>query len=146
MSALRDSLAAMREAFIDEARTLGFRLDSDCTALVGDIDIGDQQIEHQIKLDDDFPITMPRVSTTSGEGGLSWHRESDGSLCLWSSDEASDLPWQSARKLIERITEWHKQSAAGWPDDDPDLDLERYWQPALLSELGRIQVVVATPR
>lgn len=135
MSTLRDSLAAMREAFIDEARMLGFRLDSDCAALVGDIDIGDQQIEHQIKLDDDFPITMPRVSTTSGEGGLSWHRESDGSLCLWPSDEASDLPWQSARKLIERVAEWHKQDVAGWPDDDPDLDLERYWQPALLSEL-----------
>ena len=135
MSTLRDSIAARREAFIDEACTHGFRLDSDCATLVGDIDFGDEQVEHQIKFDDDFPISMPRVSTTSGDGGLSWHRNSDGSLCLWAGDEASDLPWQSAWKLIERVAEWHKRDAAGWPDDDPDLDLERYWQPARLSEL-----------
>lgn len=135
MSTLRDSIAARREAFIDEVCALGFRLDSDCATLVGDIDIGHEQVEHQIKLDDDFPISMPRVSTTSGEGGLSWHRNSDGSLCLWSCDEASDLPWQAARKVIERAAEWHERDAAGWRDDDPDLDLERYWPPALLKEL-----------
>lgn len=135
MSALRDSIAALREAFIDEARTHGFRLDSDCATMVGDIDIGDEQVEHQIRLDDSFPISKPRVSTTGGEGGLSWHRESDGSLCLWASDEVSDLPWQSAQAVVARIVEWHERDAAGWSDDDPDLDLERYWPSAQLEEL-----------
>lgn len=135
MSALRDSIAALREAFIDEVCTLGFRLDSDCATLVGDIDVGDAQVEHQIRLDDNFPISKPRVSTTGGEGGLSWHRESNGSLCLWASDEVSDLPWQSAQAVIARIVEWHERDAAGWPDDDPDLDLERYWPSAQLEEL-----------
>lgn len=135
MSALRDSLAARREAFVDEARALGFRLESDCATLVGDIGIGDEQVEHQITLDDRFPISRPRVSTTGGEGGLSWHRESDGALCLWGIDEMSDLPWQSAQAVIARVVEWHELDAAGWPDDGPDLDLERYWQSAGLSEL-----------
>lgn len=127
MSLLRDSVAAMREAFVDDAFSCGFRLYDDCSTLVGDVDVDGISVEHQIHLDADFPITMPRVSTTGGEGGLSWHRNGDGTLCLWSDDEASDLPWRSAEAVIDRIAEWHINDAAGWPDDHPDLDLERYW-------------------
>ena len=30
--------------------------------------------------------------------------------------------------LLEKATEWFAQSAASWPDDEPDLDLERYFE------------------
>ena len=58
---------------------------------------------------------------------MSWHRDADGTLCLWSEDEASDLPWDDAGAVIGRIQEWHANEQAGWPDDPADLDLERYW-------------------
>ena len=127
MSILSDSVAADREAFIDDLCDRGFRLLSDCRTLLGDIDVDGEPVEHQIVVTEDFPITKPEVSTQGGEGGLSWHREPNGRFCLWSDDEAADLPWSSADAVIDRISQWHANDAAGWPDDSPDLDLERYW-------------------
>ena len=128
MSILSDSIATSQEVFIEGLCARGFTLLNDCRTLVGNIDINGHAVEHQIALTDDFPITKPHVSTTGGEGGLSWHRESDGRFCLWSDDEASHLPWADADTVINRISQWHANEAAGWPDDPPDLDLERYWK------------------
>ena len=100
MGHLSDSIAASREAFIEALCAQGFLLLNDCQTLVGDIDIKGQPVEHQITLTDDFPISKPHVSTTGGEGGLSWHRESDGRFCLWSDEEASHLPWSDANAVI----------------------------------------------
>ena len=127
MSALSDSIAAAQEAFIEDLCARGFTLLDDCCTIVGDIDIDGRPVEHCIELCDDFPIGMPRVSTPGGEGGMSWHRDADGAFCLWSDDEASDLPWGDAEAVIGRIQEWHAKDLAGWPDDPADLDLERYW-------------------
>ncbi len=127
MSILSDSVAAEREAFIEGLCTRGFKLLNDCRTLLGAININGQPIEHEIALTAEFPITKPRVSVPNGEGSLSWHRESDGTLCLWSDDEASDLPWSDAAAMIDRISQWHAKDAAGWSNDPPDLDLERYW-------------------
>ena len=127
MSALSDSIAAAQEAFIENLCARGFTLLEDCRTLAGDIDVDGRPVEHHIELSDDFPITMPRVSTPGGEGGMSWHRNADGSFCLWSEDEASDLPWGDAEAFIGRTQEWHANDLAGWPDDPADLDLERYW-------------------
>ena len=130
MSALRDSVAAAQETFIEDLCGRGFVLLNDCRTLVGDIDIGGRPVEHRIELSEHFPITKPRVSTPGGEGGMSWHREGDGTFCLWSGDEASDLPWGDAEAVIGRTQQWHANDLAGWPDDPADLDLERYWPPA----------------
>ncbi len=127
MSTLRDSVAAARETFIEDLCGHGFVLLDDCRTLVGDIDIGGRPVQHSIELSEDFPITMPRVSTPGGEGGMSWHRNADGTFCLWSDDEASDLPWGDAEAVIDRTQQWHANDLAGWPDDPADLDLERYW-------------------
>lgn len=127
MSALSDSVEAEREAFIETLCARGFKLLDDCLTLVGDININGKPLEHEIVLTNDFPITKPRVLIPSGDGGLSWHREPDGALCLWSDDEASDLPWNDIDAVITRISQWHANDTAGWPDDLPDLDLERYW-------------------
>lgn len=130
MSALRDSVAVAQEAFIEDLCGHGFVLLDDCCTLVGDIDIGGLSVEHRIELSEDFPITMPRVSTPGGEGGMSWHRDADGAFCLWSDDEASDLPWGDAEAVIDRTQQWHANDLAGWPGDPADLDLERYWPTA----------------
>ncbi|MFP5321567.1 MAG: ThiF family adenylyltransferase [Acidimicrobiia bacterium] len=135
MSALSTSFAASRETLIDRLCSAGFRLHVDGATLTGTIDIAGTHIEHEITLPEDFPIAMPKVKTPFGEGGLSWHREADGHFCLWSEDEAADLPWLEAGDLIERVKSWHAKDALGWPDDPPDLDLERYWprQPVLVT-------------
>lgn len=139
MSALTDSMAAAREVFIEELCARGFKLLDDCLTLIGDIDINGESMEHEITLTDDFPITKPRVSIPNGEGGISWHRDPDGALCLWSDDDASDLPWSNADTMINRISEWHTNDCANWPDDPPDLDLERYWAS------GPISILVVHP-
>ncbi|MBW3537197.1 MAG: ThiF family adenylyltransferase [Actinobacteria bacterium] len=126
MSGLRASFLAAREALVNGLVRQGFRLVDDRT-LLGDLEVHGQTVEHEIVLPDDFPIEKPVVRTPGGEGGLSWHRERDGAFCLWSDEEASHLPWASAEAVVERIEEWHRQDALGWPDDPPDLDLERYW-------------------
>ncbi|MDW3217752.1 MAG: ThiF family adenylyltransferase [Acidimicrobiales bacterium] len=127
MSALGLSFAAAREAVIDGLCSAGFSLHDDGATLTGDIDIAGTDVEHEITLPDDFPVAMPKVRTPLGEGGLSWHREPDGHFCLWSEDEAAHLPWLEADTLIDRVKSWHAMDAQGWPDDPPDLDLERYW-------------------
>ena len=127
MSILSDSVQAEREAFIDDRCARGFRLLTDCRTLLGDINVDGELVGHQIVLTEDFPITKPQVSTPGGEGGLSWHREPNGRFCLWSDDDAADLPWSSADAVIDRISQWHANDAAGWPNDPPDLDVERYW-------------------
>lgn len=45
-------------------------------------------------------------------------------------------PWEDVDRLIAKIENWHRQDAAGWPDDPGDLDLERYFErksPSLLA-------------
>ncbi|WP_419846000.1 HesA/MoeB/ThiF family protein [Candidatus Poriferisocius sp.] len=127
MSTIAESIAAAREAFIEELCVRGFSLRDDCHTLVGDIDVGGSPVQHQILLSDNFPITRPRVLAPESENGPSWHQERDGGLCLWSDEEVSDLPWTDVDCVIERVSQWHAASAAGWPDEPPDLDLERYW-------------------
>lgn len=135
MSALKTSFAASREALIEGLCSAGFRLHDDGATLTGAIAVAGTDIDHEITLPDDFPIGMPKVKTPLGEGGLSWHREPDGHFCLWSDDEAADLPWLDAGDLIDRVKSWHAKDALGWPDDPPDLDLERYWprEPVLVT-------------
>lgn len=129
MTELRASFAAAREHLMEGLYQFGFRLVTE-DVLVGDVDIAGVPIEHEIVVSPDFPIEKPKVRTPGGEGGLSWHRDVSGAFCLWSDDEASHLPWAEAEAVIRRIQEWHEKDAVGWPDDPPDLDLERYWPPS----------------
>jgi len=126
MSEVELALASERELVIEEFCAAGFVLEDQCT-LLGEIDIDGKLIEHEIVIPTGFPIELPKVSTPGGEGGMSWHREASGHLCLWSTDGVGDFPWRKASAIIERVVDWHRQSQAGWPNDPPDLDLERYW-------------------
>lgn len=152
MSALRASIATARETFTDALAARGFKFVDDHT-LVGDVLVDGAPVEHQVTVPADFPIAKPLVRTPGGEGVRSWHRERDGAFCLWSDDEAAHLPWASADAVVGRVEEWHRQAALGWPDDPPDLDLERYWPRSsalilhgdLEQYIGRHCMVVAGP-
>jgi hypothetical protein len=126
MSEVARELLSSREKVVEGLCSAGFTLQDECT-LVGNLDVDGSAVEHIITVPRDFPIVMPKVSTTGGEGGISWHREATGHFCLWSADGTGDLPWLEASSIIERVLEWHRLDKADWPGDAPVLDLERYW-------------------
>ncbi len=75
-----------------------------------------------------FPFKPPRVQPTDEESvGWSWHRELDGALCLVAEDDHEGLWWADPAAFLEHIAAWFTQAEAGWQDDRPDLDLERYF-------------------
>lgn len=78
-----------------------------------------------------YPFQPPRVVPLHADAvAWSWHRESDGALCLVAEDDHDGLWWTEAPAFLEHVTAWFEQAAAGWPDDRPDLDLDRYFEPS----------------
>ena len=78
-----------------------------------------------------FPFQPPRVVPVDPDTvAWSWHRELDGALCLVAEDDHDGLWWADATAFLEHITSWFEQADSGWPDDRPDLDLDRYFQPS----------------
>jgi hypothetical protein len=128
MSELRASIAAAREHLIEGLCAAGFTIISD-DLLAGEVPIAGNPVEHLVTIPQDFPFTKPKVRTPGGEGGMSWHRELDGSFCLWSDEEAAHLPWLEADAVLARVADWHVQDVASWPNDSADLDLHQYWPP-----------------
>jgi hypothetical protein len=51
-------------------------------------------------------------------------------LCLYIDDDRTTRPWLNADRLLARIVDWFDQAESGWPHDAPDLDLDRYFDPA----------------
>lgn len=87
-----------------------------------------QQTEVLISLPSRYPFRPPRVVPASPDAApWSWHRELDGSLCLVADDDHEDLWWVDTTAFLEHVTEWFVKADAGWPDDRPDLDLDRYF-------------------
>jgi hypothetical protein len=81
-----------------------------------------------VRLDDRFPFAPPVVQVVDPgvELEFTFHRESNGTLCLWTSDELVEAaPWRDPGQLLQRVGGWLAQTAAGWPGDE-DCDLERY--------------------
>lgn len=91
-----------------------------------------------------YPFQPPRVVPLDPDAvAWSWHRELDGSLCLVAEDDHEGLWWTEASAFLEHVTAWFEQATAGWPDDRPGLDLDRYLEPSedarlyLYDELAR---------
>lgn len=80
-----------------------------------------------ITLPDEFPFMSPRVTLPDRDTTRSWHADPHTGLCLWTPHDQGDLPWLDVPRLIARIEAWVANNNAGWPDDSPDLDLERYY-------------------
>ncbi|NJC13053.1 molybdopterin/thiamine biosynthesis adenylyltransferase [Micromonospora profundi] len=82
----------------------------------------------EVALTDAFPFGPPQVRILDAGMPLelTFHREFDGSLCLWSSNVPVDnAPWRSPSQLLLRVAAWLRQTDACWPNDT-DCDLERY--------------------
>jgi molybdopterin/thiamine biosynthesis adenylyltransferase len=83
-----------------------------------------------------FPFQPPRVVPVELDlVPWSWHRELDGALCLVAEDDHDGLWWTEGSEFVKHITAWFEQADASWPDDRPDLDLDRYFD---LSEDTRV--------
>jgi hypothetical protein len=93
-------------------------------------------VSHAIRLGlpAEFPFVPPRVFPTEGTP-LSWHAELDGAMCIYPESGRGSLPWLVVDDFIESILGWLRATAAGWPADAPDMDLERYFQPAEVQAL-----------
>jgi hypothetical protein len=124
-------LAAERDAFRAALGSLGFADDGEL--LRGPVpwrhpDGRELTATVDVRLDGRFPFaaTMVQVVDPGVELELTFHRERDGTLCLWGSDEPVETaPWRDPERLLQRIGGWLAQTAAGWPGDQ-DCDLERY--------------------
>jgi molybdopterin/thiamine biosynthesis adenylyltransferase len=129
-------LAAARDTFIHEMSKLGIHYDEARSTTTGEpvlagrieIDPG-RHVDVEVALVEGWPYRPCKVRPEKAAGTMSWHQERDRSLCLWTGAE-DDRPWASASRVVERTREWFRADAAGWPDDPPDLDLERYFRPA----------------
>ena len=81
-----------------------------------------------ISLSERFPFRPPKVAPVAEDAvPWSWHRELDGTLCLIAEDDHEGLWWVEAPAFLEHVSGWLAQAATGWPDDRPDLDLDRYF-------------------
>jgi ThiF family len=127
------SLAAERDAFRAALGSLGFADDGEL--LRGGVgwrhpDGHELTATVDVRLDGRFPFAPPTVEVVDPGGELdpTFHRERDGALCLWGSDEPVEAaPWRDPDLLLQRVGGWLAQTAAGWPGDQ-DCDLERYLQ------------------
>ena len=81
-----------------------------------------------ITVPDRYPFGPPvvRLADPGAPLEITFHRDLDGGLCLWDTDEpVSERPWTDAGQLLARVAGWLENTAAGWPGDE-DCDLERY--------------------
>lgn len=126
MNPWETAAAAALDAFLEDLAQAGFAVRSSEKA-EGDIDNHGRPVPVDITIPAGFPYEPPKVRPIDGTGGLSWHANLDGSLCLWALAETGSLPWRTANQVVQRVREWLDRDADGWKGDTPDLDLERYW-------------------
>ena len=81
----------------------------------------------EIEIGESFPFQPPKVVDGLMVSARTWHHNRDWSLCLYGTRDVGDRPWQTVSQLMERIRDWFRNAAEGWPSDPPDLDLERYF-------------------
>ena len=127
------ALSAARSEFTEALIRVGFVVQSP-QRFVGEVSwkasstSGTTSVE--VILSDSFPFGPPYVHALNFESESSWHLDADGGMCLWDrSLSSSDLPWADVDRLVARIAGWLAAAADGWPNDPPDLDLERYLVP-----------------
>lgn len=155
MAALSLTLSHARDELVDALARSGFRRIDDrggatqtwrgCLTFqpVGEGSTHTTVIE--IAVPEQFPFVEPRVLPCSQataervtgrafsdyyEPGRGWHRDQDMAMCLFIAADRTRLPWTDGEALLEQATAWLSCDAAGWPTDEPALDLDRYLPPS----------------
>lgn len=123
-------VAATWALLVTELRAEGFDVDGN-DVVYGEVEYADstgttRRARVEVHPSVGFPFQPPRVRPFDGSGARSWHQEPDGGLCLYGGEGNADWPWLDASQLVKRISDWYSRDSAGWRDDAPDLDLERY--------------------
>lgn len=100
----------------------------------------------ELWIPEDFPFQRPRVTPLAREAAEAWarrplpgyheptgtwHLEPNGQMCLYEPADYGTLPWADPPALLEHTAAWLEADRAGWPDDPPALDLDRYFTPSL---------------
>lgn len=127
------SLAATQLGFADELVAYGFTRANGEQKWEGQLDVlglngATITVDIEIEIGDAFPFEPPKVTETSMMSARTWHHNPDWSLCLYGSRNVGDRPWQDPAQLLARVQDWFRNAAYGWPDDPPDLDIERYFK------------------
>lgn len=129
LTAYDDYVAYSRQHFEEGLIRAGFTEDDN--GWRGTIVHAGGSTEVLIALRSRYPFQPPRVVPLDPDAvAWSWHRELDGSLCLVADYDHEGLWWTEAPAFLEHVTAWFEQATAGWPDDRPDLDLDRYFEPS----------------
>jgi hypothetical protein len=130
----RDELAGTRAAYVKDLEARHFTQGT-VNTWTGPITVpsaGGEQEERRYKLvlPDDFPFSWPTVYLEHPPAVYDWHLQPpDGQLCLWRREDTRDRPWETVEGLFSRVRLWHERARDGWPDDEGDLDLERFFAP-----------------
>jgi len=124
MTKWQDSVAAAAFEFYEDLERCGFQ---PCgSGLIGKVDGATSPILVRIVIPDGFPY-LPPIAFPPNDFPRSWHRGTDGAMCLYGADGRENLPWSRAEDFLNIVERWLKESETGWPEDSPDLDLERYF-------------------
>lgn len=127
MTAWDEAIEASTFTFIEELERRGFRADD--RTLTGTVGNGAEVVRIEVALPDGFPFAPPVVSPPD-DFPRSWHRERNGAMCLYPADGRENLPWLVVDDFVALVSRWLDESASGWANDFPDLDLERYFRQA----------------
>lgn len=127
------SLAVTQQRFAEDLEAAGFTRAERDGVWEGDLEVaslagGTTTASLEVEIDDAFPFQPPKVTDATMVSAHTWHHNRDWSLCLYGTRNVGDRPWQTVSSLLDRVRDWFDNAAAGWPDDPPDLDVERYFE------------------
>lgn len=128
----RDQLAGTRAAYVRDLEARGFVAEGEDT-WVGPVTVpaaggGEKPRTFRLVLPGDFPFSWPLVYVARPPAVYDWHLQPpNGQMCLWRREDTRDRPWESVDGLLTRIRLWHEHALSGWPDDQGDLDLDRFF-------------------
>jgi molybdopterin/thiamine biosynthesis adenylyltransferase len=126
---LKDYVAYTRQHFEEGLIRAGF-VQKDA-AWKGAINHSKGTTDVTVCLNSDYPFRPPSVIPVDpNEVAWSWHRELNGALCLVAEDDREELWWTDPSAFLEQVESWFDQADSSWPNDRPDLDLDRYFNPS----------------
>lgn len=123
----KEAVAATTGEFVEMLERRGFSWTG--SSWTGDVAGAEDPVRVRVQLNDNFPFSPPQVFPPD-DFPMSWHRETNGAMCLYPTEGRESLPWLKIDDFLQMIQRWLEESATGWQGDLPVLDLDRYFPPA----------------